>query len=84
MRQAVSKGGSYTWKGSEEGPGPILLSLRLREQFQAEGCCLTLRKPTQGYLLIERMCFSRPAVKFRGRQASPSTSVLPARRWRPA
>ena len=36
------------------GPVPVLLSPRLREQFQAEGCSLTLRKPSQGYLRIER------------------------------
>lgn len=65
--------------GRRGGPGPVLLSVCLQEQLQMEGCSLTLRKPSQGYLLIERMCFSRPAVKFRGQQPSRSTSVLPTR-----
>lgn len=78
-RRLFPKVGVTPGRVRRRGPVLVLLSPRLREQFQAEGCSLTLRKPSQGYLLIERMCFSRPAVKFRGRQASPSNSVLPAR-----
>lgn len=36
---------------------------------------LTLRKPGQGYLLVERMCFCCPAVKFKGQLALSSPEM---------
>lgn len=39
-----------------------------------DGCSNTQEAwPSQRHLLIERMCFYRPAVKFRGPAGSPPT-----------
>jgi len=37
--------------------GPILLYVREELQMEGRVLSLTLRKPSQGYLLVERMCF---------------------------
>lgn len=66
------------------GPVPVLLSPRLREQFQAEGCSLTLRKPSQGYLRIERMLLFTSCCEVQRPAGFPVKLCPPCRRWRPA
>lgn len=53
-QRAVSQRGNCAWKGS----GVVAGGAVLQGQLQVEGRSLTLRKPSQGYLLVANVLFT--------------------------